>query len=178
MAFVVDASVAMSWSFADETTPFTQDVLDALRRSYAEVLARWLLEVKNVLLINERRSRVTAQGSKDFPCSPQPTIIPSMAVIHISEADAARDLPALLAQVRAGAEVVIESNTNPIAVLHAPPPARRSITESIDIADAYSRELGYEPIMDAEFAADMQEIVRNRKPRDTSAWDRFSIPPS
>jgi hypothetical protein len=26
-------------------------------------------------------------------------------------------------------------------------------------------------VMDAEFAADMEEIVRNRKPRDTSAWD-------
>jgi len=25
--------------------------------------------------------------------------------------------------------------------------------------------------MDAEFAADMEEIIRNRKPCDTSAWD-------
>jgi hypothetical protein len=31
--------------------------------------------------------------------------------------------------------------------------------------------LGYEPVMDAEFAADMVEIIRNRKPCDTSAWD-------
>jgi hypothetical protein len=31
--------------------------------------------------------------------------------------------------------------------------------------------LGYTPILDAEFAADMEEIIRNRKPRDTSAWD-------
>jgi hypothetical protein len=26
-------------------------------------------------------------------------------------------------------------------------------------------------VMDAEFAADMEEIIRNRKPRDRSAWD-------
>jgi hypothetical protein len=26
-------------------------------------------------------------------------------------------------------------------------------------------------VMDAEFAADLEEIIRNRKPRDTSAWD-------
>jgi len=25
--------------------------------------------------------------------------------------------------------------------------------------------------MDPEFAADLEEIIRNRKPRDTSAWD-------
>jgi len=25
--------------------------------------------------------------------------------------------------------------------------------------------------MDAEFAADTEEIIRNRKPRDPSAWD-------
>ena len=66
MAFVVDASVTMSWCFADETTPFTHNVLDALRRSYAEVPVLWLLEVKNVLLINERRGRVTVQGPQKF----------------------------------------------------------------------------------------------------------------
>jgi len=25
--------------------------------------------------------------------------------------------------------------------------------------------------MDPEFAADLEEIIRNRKPRDTSEWD-------
>lgn len=94
-----------------------------------------------------------------------------MAVIHISEAEAARDLPALLARVRAGAEVVIESDTQPAAVLRAAEPPRRSISEAIALAEARTRELGYEPVMDAEFAADLEEIVRNRKPRNTSAWD-------
>ncbi len=66
MAFVIDASMTMSWCFADEMTPYSQSVLDTLRRSYAEVPALWLIEVKNVLLMNERRSRVTVQGSKEF----------------------------------------------------------------------------------------------------------------
>ena len=93
-----------------------------------------------------------------------------MATIHISEADAARDFAGLLARVRAGVEVVIESGTQPVAVLRAAAP-RRSISESIALAEARSKELGYKPVMDAEFAADMEEIIRNRKPRDTSAWD-------
>ncbi len=98
-------------------------------------------------------------------------MIISMAVIHISEAEATRDFAALLARVRAGAEVVIENGTLPVAVLHAPSPPRRSISESIALAEARSKELGYKPVMDPDFVTDMEEIIRNRKPRDTSAWD-------
>jgi antitoxin (DNA-binding transcriptional repressor) of toxin-antitoxin stability system len=43
-------------------------------------------------------------------------------VIHISEAEAASDFAGLLARVRAGAEVVIESGKLPVAVIHAPIP--------------------------------------------------------
>ena len=94
----------------------------------------------------------------------------AMEVIHISEAEAARDFAGLMARVRAGAEVVIKSDSKPVAV-HTPAPPRRSISESIALADARSKELGYEPVMDADFAADMEEIIRNRKPADRSAWD-------
>ena len=94
-----------------------------------------------------------------------------MATIHISEAEAVRDFAGLLARVRAGAEIVIESGTYPAAVLRAATPPRRSISESIALAEARSKELGYKPGMDAGFAADMEEIIANRKPRDTSVWD-------
>jgi len=91
-------------------------------------------------------------------------------VIHISEEEAARDFASLLARVRAGVEIVIESATHPAAVLRAAEPQRRSISESIALAEARTKELGYKPVMDAGFAADLEEIIRNRKPRDTSAW--------
>jgi hypothetical protein len=45
------------------------------------------------------------------------------------------------------------------------------LSESIALAESHTKELGYEPVTDAEFAADMEEIIRNREPRDTSAWD-------
>ena len=92
-------------------------------------------------------------------------------VIHISEEEAARDFAGLMARVRAGVEVVIESDTHPTAVLRAAEPPRRSISESIALAEARTKELGYKPVMDASFAADLEESIRNRKPRDTSAWD-------
>jgi predicted nucleic acid-binding protein len=66
MPCVIDASMTMSWCFADERTLYSQSVLDIMRNSYAEVPALWLVEFRNVLLINERRGRVTAQGSKEF----------------------------------------------------------------------------------------------------------------
>jgi antitoxin (DNA-binding transcriptional repressor) of toxin-antitoxin stability system len=93
-----------------------------------------------------------------------------MATIHISVDEAAREFTTLLDRVRAGAEVIIEDGPNAVAVLRAPSPPRRSISESIAIAEARAKELGYEPVMDADFAADLEEIIRNRKPRNT-AWD-------
>ncbi len=94
-----------------------------------------------------------------------------MATVRISEAEAVRDFAALLTRVRAGEEIVIESGTAPVAVLRPAATPRRSISESIALAEAGSRELGYKPVMDADFAADMEEIIRNRKPADRSAWD-------
>jgi antitoxin (DNA-binding transcriptional repressor) of toxin-antitoxin stability system len=92
-----------------------------------------------------------------------------MATIHISEAEAARDFLGLLDRVRESAEVVIEKDTVPVAVIRSPAIHRRSISESIALANASSRQLGYAPIMDADFAADMEEIIRDRlSPASTS----------
>jgi antitoxin (DNA-binding transcriptional repressor) of toxin-antitoxin stability system len=91
-------------------------------------------------------------------------IIVEMAAIHISEADAARDFPGLMARVRAGAEIVIESDKYPAAVLRAAEPLRRSISECIALAKKHEEETGEAPILDPGFAADVEEIINNRKP--------------
>jgi antitoxin (DNA-binding transcriptional repressor) of toxin-antitoxin stability system len=92
-------------------------------------------------------------------------------VIRVSEEEAARDFAGLMARVRAGAEVVIESDAHPAAVLRAAAPPRRSISESIAMAEARTQEMGYKPVMDAGFAADLEAIIRNRKAREISGWD-------
>ena len=94
-----------------------------------------------------------------------------MAVIHISEAEAARDFAGVLARVRDGAEVVIESNHRAVAVIKSPELPRRSASESIALDEVYTKQLGYVPVIDPDFAADLEEIIRNRKPADRSAWD-------
>ena len=96
-----------------------------------------------------------------------------MATIHISEADAARDFPGLMAHVRAGTEIVIESDARAVAVVR---PAGdefrpRLLSESIALAKKHAQELGDEPRMDPEFAADLEEIIRNRRPWNPPAWE-------
>jgi antitoxin (DNA-binding transcriptional repressor) of toxin-antitoxin stability system len=90
----------------------------------------------------------------------------TMETIHISEAEAAANFAGLMARARAGAEVFIEDATSAVVVLRvAAEPRGRLLSESIALAKKHALELGYEPVMDAEFAADMEEIIRNRKPR-------------
>lgn len=57
--FVLDCSVALSWCFEDESDPYADCVLDSLRNTSAIVPQLWMLEVANVLLVAERRSRTT-----------------------------------------------------------------------------------------------------------------------
>ena len=64
--FVVDASVTLSWCFADEATPFSRAVLAALETTYAVVPALWPFEVANVLALAERRQRITQEGVAEF----------------------------------------------------------------------------------------------------------------
>ena len=95
-----------------------------------------------------------------------------MAAIHISEAEAIRDFPGLLARAHQGEEIVIEKESAPAIVLRkAAEPKGRLLSKSIRLAERRSEEFGHAPAMDPEFAADMNEIIRNRKSRDTSAWD-------
>ena len=96
-------------------------------------------------------------------------------VIRISEAEAANDFAGVLARVRAGAEIVI-GGRDPVVMIRAgevpaEPVSSRLLSESIALAKAHAQELGYEPTLDADFAADLEEIIKSRKPRKISSWE-------
>ena len=93
-------------------------------------------------------------------------------VVHISESEAASNFALVMTRVREGAEVIIERDSKPVAVVRPAEAARgRPISESIALAEAHAKELGYEPTMDPDFAADLEEIIKSRKPRNISAWE-------
>ncbi len=90
-----------------------------------------------------------------------------MATIRISEADAVRDFASLLARVRAGAEVVIESGAAPVAVLRTPAPPHRSIEECVSLLPEDSTAT-----IDEDFARDVAEAVTaHREALNPPAWD-------
>ena len=92
-------------------------------------------------------------------------------VLHVSEADVVRDVASILKRVQAGAEVVVERDDRPVAFIHPAAPVRRTISECIALAKAHEEESGRVPILDPDFAAEMADIIRNRKPRNLPSWD-------
>lgn len=59
---VIDASVALSWCFADERTGPSQKLLERVILNGALVPNLWHLEICNSLLIGEIRGRITIES--------------------------------------------------------------------------------------------------------------------
>jgi len=94
-----------------------------------------------------------------------------MAVLHITKSELARDVDGVLEKVRAGAEIVIEEDHRAVAVIKTPviktsQGPGRPIDECIALA-----KHGSGATLDEDFAKDLEEIIAQRKPLDTSAWD-------
>jgi predicted nucleic acid-binding protein len=64
--FVLDNSIVMSWCFQDEASKYADAVLDALEASAAIVPSVWPLEVANVLLVAERKRRLSRADTTRF----------------------------------------------------------------------------------------------------------------
>ena len=64
--FVIDNSVVMTWCFKDETSKYADAILDSLEVSTAVVPSIWALEVGNVLLVAERKKRLSKADSTRF----------------------------------------------------------------------------------------------------------------
>ena len=63
---VVDNSVVMSWLFEDEVSAYADDILDQLPDLNLLVPAIWSLEVSNVLLVAEKRGRLSNEDIYQF----------------------------------------------------------------------------------------------------------------
>ena len=66
MPFVLDASVAACWAFDDENHPVAAATLERLRADEAMAPSLWWFEVRNTLIVNERRGRLTASDTTTF----------------------------------------------------------------------------------------------------------------
>ena len=92
--FVVDNSVVMAWCFNDESDPYADSVLDRLTEFAAVVPSIWPLEVVNVLLVAERRKRISEADSVRF------TALLSQLPIHVEYESQDRIMKDLLGLAR------------------------------------------------------------------------------
>jgi predicted nucleic acid-binding protein len=66
MPLVIDASVVAAWHFPDERSAHGDSILARLESDRARMPALWWFEVRNVLLIGERRGRTAREHTERF----------------------------------------------------------------------------------------------------------------
>lgn len=97
-----------------------------------------------------------------------------MGALRVTEAELARDPRGVMTKVRAGAEVVIEDDHRPVAVLKSSGPARpgRKLSECIAMAKANEAMGGGAAVPDEGFARDVQSGIDAREgPFEPAQWD-------
>jgi antitoxin (DNA-binding transcriptional repressor) of toxin-antitoxin stability system len=94
-------------------------------------------------------------------------MIPGMKPLHISESDLAKDVRSILHRVETGAEVIIERDAQPVAVIRPAGPVHRKISECIAMLPADSTAT-----IDPDFAKDVEAaIAAHREPLEPPDWD-------
>ena len=88
-------------------------------------------------------------------------------LLHITETDLAKDVHALLQRLQTGAEIVVERDAQPVAIIRAAEPVRRKISECIAALPADSIAA-----IDPDFAGDVDAaIAAHREAVEPPQWD-------
>jgi len=66
MRFVLDASIVITWAMRDEAQPQADLAFTCIQAGSAIVPGIWWYEVRNILIVNERRGRIDAADSVQF----------------------------------------------------------------------------------------------------------------
>jgi predicted nucleic acid-binding protein len=66
MPYVLDASIAGCWCFHDEQDRRADTVFDLLETDHALVPLQWWFEIRDIVLVGERRKRISQQETRLF----------------------------------------------------------------------------------------------------------------
>ncbi len=95
-------------------------------------------------------------------------MIEAMATLRMTEAELARDIHAVLAKVQQGAEIVVEEDHRPVAVIRSPVPRGRMLSECIALAEAR----GSTVTLDESFMEDVEAGIASRsQPGNPPSWE-------
>jgi predicted nucleic acid-binding protein len=120
-ALALDASVALSWCFEDESTAATQEILERLDTDSAIAPSLLPLEMANVLALAERRKRISASRVAEFV-----ELIDTLA-IEIEEQISARVLHDVLNLARAAALTAYDASYLELAMRLGLPLASKDV---------------------------------------------------
>ena len=95
----------------------------------------------------------------NFPNGPRIVVIEAMVTVRMSEAEVIKDIPAVLAKVRQGVEIIVEQNNQTIAVIKPPHRSGRPISEVLREAKRRNSTV----TLDEEFSKDLEEIIATRQ---------------
>ena len=82
-----------------------------------------------------------------------------MAPVHMTEAEVAGNFAAVLEKIQRGAEVIVERDCRPVAVIRSPRRTGRPIADCI----ASAKASGSTGTLDGGFAADVEEGIKSRQ---------------
>jgi antitoxin (DNA-binding transcriptional repressor) of toxin-antitoxin stability system len=84
-----------------------------------------------------------------------------MAVIHVTEEEAAVKLPHLLARVRAGEELHIGDGKNVFAIVQ--PPRHHGQRKTLSEAIRWAEEQDLQILLDDNFGDDLEQVICNHE---------------
>ena len=95
-------------------------------------------------------------------------MIEDMTQVHMTEAEVTGNFAAVLEKIQQGAEVVVEQDHRPVAVIRPPKRSGRPISECI----ASAKAAGSKATLDGGFAAAVEAGIKDRqKPWNPPSWD-------
>lgn len=98
----------------------------------------------------------------------QSAMVEVMATIRITEAELARDIHAVLAQIQEGVEVIVEQDHRPVAVIRTPHRSGRPISEILRQA----KERNSTGTLDPDFGKDLEAIIAShQQPWNPPSWE-------
>jgi len=89
-------------------------------------------------------------------------------IVHLTSTETIRDIANILDRVERGAEVIVEKDKRPVAVIQPAPRPGRMLSECVALAEAH----GSNVTLDEHFGKDLEEIINSHlEPLDASRWD-------
>jgi predicted nucleic acid-binding protein len=64
--FVIDASITACWAMRDEQHPFADAARERIVNDSAIAPSLWWFEIRNIMIVNERRNRITERDATTF----------------------------------------------------------------------------------------------------------------